>query len=271
MKNAIKFIRFVKVFTLLVVITYLTTGDLHAQENPRWHISLSGGWALPVGSFSGIAPETGIADDEGSGEFNGFDKEGNSYARNGYAIGLRVQYRIKSNWYLTSMFGRSFNTVDSEVMREYLNRYANENWTYNPPIGGYRFQVDHQNYQVMYFLPGVAYTTNMGRWQFSVNPQLGIATMSYPEYSIIFLWIEDAAFQHRGETPSIQTLMWGSSVQLSYQLNKRFSAGLNVAYLSANFPYDISLIARGGALPLEKSDIFTYRQVQLGFQLGYRF
>jgi hypothetical protein len=258
-----------KLFIVCLLLLLVNSLKAQAQQSPRWQVSLSGGWALPVGVYKKIAPEKGAVP---VGGHQGFDKKGNSYAEPGYAAGIAVQYWLRSHWQVTANLGYSINTINSEVMSTYLEEFFNRDFDPGSPDGLYKsYRVDHEDYQVMYFLTGVAYTMNLGRWQFSANPQLGIATMSYPEYKIIFLWADDVIFQHRGETPSIQTLMWGSSVQLSYQLSKSFSAGLDVAYLSANFPYDISLIARGGALPLEKSDVVTYRQVQLGFQLGYRF
>jgi hypothetical protein len=276
MRNINKFTRFVKVFTLLVLITYLTTGDLHAQENPRWHISLSGGWALPVGAYQKIAPEKAVANTDGSDEINGFDKKGNSAAKAGYAFNIGLRYRVQNNWHLTATAGYSLNTVNTEVINNYLNDYANENWFTDPTSTvDYRFDFNQQDYQVLYYLAGVAYGVNHGRWQLSLNPQIGLGSLLYPDYNIVYLWItnNNSALRHEGETPSIQALMWGGSLQTSYQLSTRLSAGIMANYLSADFPYEMGLrlVPGGSSGALDKSDEVTYRQVQLGFQLGYRF
>lgn len=258
-----------KLFIVCLLLLLANSLKAQEQESPRWQVFLSGGWALPVGAYQKIAPEKGAVP---VGGHQGFDKKGNSYAEPGYAAGIAVQYWLRSHWQVTANLGYSINTINSKVMSTYLEEFFNRDFDPGSPDGLYKsYRVDHHNYQVMYFLAGAAYGINLGCWQILINPQLGLANMDYPDYSIVFLWANDIAFQHRGETPSIQTLMWGSSLQASYQLSKRLGAGINLTYLSANFPYDISLIARGGALPLEKSDVVTYRQVQLGFQLGYRF
>ncbi len=76
-----------KAFFSLMVIFCLTTSNLCAQEVSRWHITLSGEWALPVGDYQRIAPEKAVIE---GGDINGFDKEGNSAADFPYEMGLRL-------------------------------------------------------------------------------------------------------------------------------------------------------------------------------------
>jgi long-subunit fatty acid transport protein len=261
-----------KLFIVCLLLLLANSLKAQAQQNPRWQVSLSGGWALPVGVYKKIAPEKGVMGENNN--INGFDKEGNSYADPGYAFNAGIYYQLQDKWHLTATVGRSFNNINAEVMDQFWNEIYNEGFSPdNPPPWGYReYQIDQQPYRVTYFLPGIAYVLNWERWQLSANPQVGVAGMLYPNYSIAFLWSTDSALRHEGETPSIQTLMWGGALQMSYQISNRISTGIMANYLSADFPYEIGLrLVPGGSGVLEKSDIVTYRQVQLGFQLGYRF
>ncbi len=263
----------IKAISMLFSLT-LIVNSLYAQvqDNRRWHIAFTGGLALPVGAFRQTATEDGIAYKGDNSVLNGFDKQGNSYAQNGYAVGMALRYSLHSHWQVTANTGYSFNSVDTRVMREFLDDFANENWTTNPPAGGYRFHVDHQDYQVIYFLPGAAYQFVHQRWQFLINPQLGLASIRYPDYGIVFLWSNDnIAFQHNGNTPSSQALMAGGFVEAGYEFYSRFNIGLRVGYLFSDFYYDISLKSPGEAFPLDKSDVVTYRQIQAGLLIGYSF
>ncbi len=203
-----------KRYSLMICLSLiLVVNSLHVrgQESNSWHTVLTGGWALPVGAFKRIAPEQGVVYEGDNPVIYGFDKKGNSYAENGYALGLAMRYSINNNWHLTSRISYTVNTVNTKVMNDYLDDFYNKDFDpSNPPAWGYKYhRVDHRDYQVMYFLAGMAYGLNVGRWPFSVNPQLGLASINYPDYSIVYLWTAYpySAFRHEGETPSIQALM----------------------------------------------------------------
>ncbi len=238
-----------KILLLTCILFSICTYSIAQQEKiPRWAIAFTYGLAVPIGSFSKVAPEKSIT----TNSF-GFDKEGNSAAINGQFISLDFIYHLSHHWIATLNAHHSINSVNTKPVLDYINNI------YDPDFSS----IHNSDYRVTSLAIGPGYKFYFKKLSFTLTPLIGIAKISPPDYNFEFLTTQ-YSFAVSDLTGSI---MLGVNCNINYQINSKFYIGLKVDFNSANFDYTVpQRIA--GSNPSTKSDKISYRLLKTGLTFG---
>ena len=234
-----------KILLLTCILFSICTFSTAQQEKiPRWAVAVTYGLAVPIGSFSKVAPEKSITPNS-----FGFDKEDNSAAINGQFISLDFIYHLRRHWIATLNAYHSVNSVNTKPILDYINNI------YDPDFSS----IHNSDYRVNSLAIGLGYKIYSKKLNFTLTPLLGVAKISPPDYNFQFLSTQ-YSFAASDLTNS---LMFGVNCNINYQINSKFYIGLKVDFNSANFDYTVpQRIA--GSNPSNESDKVSYRLLKTG-------
>jgi hypothetical protein len=238
------------------------SSSLFAQPTKlKWDVSLSYGFAIPVGGFSKFDPEKSLLTTVSGGQSRtgliGFFKENNSYAKQGQFISLKVTYQFTRHWFASAVAIHSTNAVNTSAFFDYVNSLA------FPPLT----QLTNEDYRVSGWAVGGGYSFRYRRVSFSVAPLVGQAVIASPSY--FFEWFGYPwDWQVIGLTDSP---LLGFNGNISISSRRQAYTSLKIDYTTANFGYRINLKTPGLPAPYVKDDVITYRLLSVGITVGYKF
>jgi hypothetical protein len=253
---------------LIVVFLFCVSSSiiLPAQTPiKKWDVSLAYGFGLPVSNFKKIAPEKSIYYFTTFPDINGFDKDGNSAAKNGTFGSFLINYQVYHSWGVQLRIGYTNNTVRTQPVVNYVNDVMGNMY-------GFIFSVSNNDYTVSYASIGVGYTFHFDKVRFSMYPSLGIGLLASPDYVLLDKTDPERLipFSYEADQKYVESPLFGLAAAILYDLSPRIYAGCEVDYAYSNFDYSLTRKAPGFDR-IYKSDRVTYRIVQLGIRAGFRF
>lgn len=251
-----------KISLIIVLIVSVVPYSIAQKRKRNWDISVSYGFAIPVGGFKKVAPAKDIEavpyGTSGQVYYNvyGVPKDGNSYATNGQFGSLDVRYHIDQHWLATLAIHQSKNAVNTEAFLNYASKVV------VPPITAY----SNNDYNVTAWSAGFGYEFNINQFHITLIPVIGQASISSPDY--IFEWYTYPFFFDVTELNN--SLLLGLHGNINFKFRSRFYASLKADFDSANFDYTVKMHSPGTNF-LFLDDRITYRLLKIGLTFGVRF
>ncbi len=255
-----------KNFIILGMLFLRLSLDIYAQEDiySRFSLSVSGGWAIPVGSFGNkdnsviYTPE-----DVQNPRIIGLDKSKSGLAEPGYFFNLEMKYMLNQSFGLRLRTGYTFNSVWTDGISEFFStKYGDQIF-------------EHDDYKIFHVAPGLGYEKKLGNFDFGIGGFFGLAITNYPYYKSILLFTTTdppIIWSHEGETPTLNALLIGGSLNIDYYISSHFKLGLECAVQNSNFDYSIQTrLIPGGSPNPEINDTLKASLINLGLRIQYNF
>jgi len=260
-----------KQLTILSIFIFSGYTSLFAQDElpkpKRWSFSLSGGAAIPVGSYGkNDAVNAAIyrKDTPIPTFIIGFDKAKSGFAKVGYYYNAELQFKFNSGIALFLRSGQLSNSVQTAVLSNFLT-----------DLNDGEVEVEHVDYNVFYITPGIGYSKQFNHFDVGLSVFTGYANCNYPYYKAILLFTTTNPprfWAHSGERPDLNALIIGSSFNFDYSITSNFRIGLEWIYQRANFKYEMSTETIPGSSPNPMiEDTVKLNLANIGFKIGYRF
>jgi len=262
-----------KKLTILSVLILSGYTSLFAQDElpkpKRWSFSLSGGAAIPVGSYGkndAVNAAIYLPDrpDAPIRYIIGFDKAKSGFAKTGYYYNADVQFKFNSGIFLSLRVGQINNPVQENVLSDFLTELSNG-----------EVKVEHVDYSIFYIMPGIGYAKQFNNFDVGLSVFAGTANCNYPYYKGILLFTTTdppEIWAHDGKRPNLNAFMIGSLLHLDYNITPKFAIGFEVMYQKADFGYEMTIrTIPGGSQNSTIEDIIKLNVVNIGIKIGYRF
>ncbi len=257
-----------KNFIILIVLSLKLSLSLSAQEalTNRLSVSVSGGIAIPVGSFGNkdiINSAIYTPENVQNPWIIGIDKSKSGFAEPGYFLNLEMSYKLNQVIGLRLRSGYTFNGVSTEEITQFLStRYAEQ-----------RFE--HDDYKILHIAPGLGYEKKVGNFSFGIGFFLGLALTNYPYYQSILLYTSTnppGIWAHYGEQPLLTSFLIGGALKFDYTVTSQLSWGIECSLQSADFDYSVrTMIIPGGNPNPEINDVLRTSNLNIGLKLQYNF
>jgi len=231
----------------------------------KWDASIAYGFSVPVSAFKKITPQKSIYYFTPFPDIDGFDKDGNSAAKNGTFGSFIVNYQVFHAWGVQLRLGYTNNSVHTEPITNYINDVMGSRY-------GFIFSVSNRDYSVSYASLGVGYTFYIDKVKFSMYPSLGMGLLAPPDYILLDETDPERLipFSYEVDQNNIKSVLFGFSASILYNLSPQIFAGCEVDYNNSNFDYSLTRKAPGFDR-IYKSDRVTYRVILIGARVGFRF
>ncbi len=242
--------------------------DLYAQEDifSRMSLSVSGGRAIPVGSFGNkniINSAIYTPEDVQNPWVIGINKSKSGFAEPGYFLNLEMKYMLNKSIGLRLRTGYTFNNVWTEDITQFLTtNYGNQKF-------------EHDDYKIFHLAPGLGYEKKVGNFSLGVGVFSGLALTNYPYYQSVLLYTTTdppLIWAHDGDRPNLRGLLLGTSISILYQKSSKINWGFEFGYQSTNFEYAMATRVIPGFSPNpEINDILKTAILNAGLKLQYNF
>jgi hypothetical protein len=232
----------------------------------RFSISVSGGRAIPVGSFgnknivnSAIYTLEGVQNPW----VIGIDKSKSGFAEPGYFVNLEMKYMLSQSFGIRLQTGSTLNSVWTDGITQFLSTN----------YGDQKFE--HVDYRILHAAPGIGYEKKIGNFSLGLGVYSGLALTNYPYYESILLYtttVPPLKWAHDGDRSNLKALLLGASINLNYQKSSKFNWGIVLSYQSANFDYSMTTRVIPGFSPNpEINDVLKTSNLNIGLKLQYIF
>jgi hypothetical protein len=257
-----------KNFITLTVLMLILSLDLLGQDDiyNRFSISVSGGRAIPLGSFGNkdiINSAIYTLEDVQNPWLIGIDKSKSGFAELGYFVNLEMKFMLSQSFGLRLRTGYTFNSVWTEGITQFLtSRYANQ-----------RFE--HDDYKIFHIAPGLGYEKKLGNFNLGMGVYSGLALTNYPYYQSILLYTPanpPRIWAHDGEQQTLKSLLISGALNIDYKVTSKLTWSIECALQSSNFNYSIrTRIIPGGNPNPEMNDRLKTSNLNVGLKLQYNF
>ncbi|MCK6618580.1 MAG: hypothetical protein L6Q51_13140 [Cyclobacteriaceae bacterium] len=253
------------ILSVLILTLYL---DLFGQEDihNRFSISVSGGRAIPVGSFGNkdiFSSAIYTPEDVQNPWVIGIDKSKSGFAEVGYFANLEMKYMLNKPIGLRLRTGYTFNSVWTDGITQFLSTN----------YGDQKFE--HDDYKIFHAAPGIGYEKQIGNFNLGVGLYSGVAITNYPYYESILTYTTTNPHQkwaHDGDRPNLKALLLGASINIDYQSFSKLNWGIELSYQRSNFDYSMTTRVIPGFSPNpEINDILKTSNLNIGLRLQYNF
>jgi hypothetical protein len=257
-----------KNFIILSVLMLTLCRDLLGQDDifNRFSISVSGGRAIPVGSFGNndiISSVIYTPEDVQNPWVIGIDKSKSGFAESGYFFNTEMKYMLNQSFGLRIRSGYTFNSVWTEGITQFLSTN----------FGDQKFE--HEGYKIFHAAPGLGYEKKLGNFNLGIGVYSGLAHTNYPYYESILLYTTTNPPQkwaHDGDRPNLKALLIGTSINIEYQISAKLKLGIEISYQSSNFDYSMTTRVIPGFSPNPQiNDVLKTSNINIGLQLQYGF
>lgn len=257
-----------KNFIILSMLMLTLCLDLLGQDDNynRFSISVSGGRAIPVGSFGNkdiINSAIYTPENVQNPWLIGIDKSKSGFAEPGYFVNLEMKYMLNQSFGLRLRTGYTFNSVWTDGITQFLSTN----------YGDQKFE--HEDYKIFHATPGLGYEKKIGNFNLGVGVYSGLALTNYPYYESILLYTTTNPPQkwaHDGDRPNLKALLLGASINIEYQKSSKLNWGIVLSYQSSNFDYSMTTRVIPGFSPNpEINDILKTSILNVGLKLQYNF
>ncbi|MFN3840893.1 MAG: hypothetical protein ACK4RF_09310 [Cyclobacteriaceae bacterium] len=257
-----------KNFIILSVLMLTLSTDLLGQDDiyNRFSISVSGGRAIPVGSFGNksiINSAIYTPEDVQNPWVIGIDKSKSGFAEPGYFVNLEMKYMLNQSFGLRLRTGYTFNSVWTEGITQFLSTN----------YGDQKFE--HEDYKIFHAAPGLGYEIKMGIFNLGIAIYSGLALTNYPYYESILLYTTTnppIIWAHDGERPTLSAFLIGGALNIDYKVTSQLRWSIECSFQNSNFNYSISTrFIPGGNPNPEINDILKTSILNIGLRLQYTF
>lgn len=249
---------------LSIFVFILFSSFSYAQQSP-WHIQITGGVSVPVGSFSdNDTQEASIfGEDNLSGYkyFIGVSKKTNGFAKTGSFMGIALDYYTRPQFSISLEAGYMSNPVDEKLLSEILTEFV-----------GLPTRFEEDNYTNTFLLLGPQYRfLHDHPFSTTVSTKLGPSWLEFPHYKYLLLYTASSYIGQDIQEDDLVSLMVKLGVSVDYTL-KHFNFILGVDYLSSTYDFTIkNRLIPGGSGTSAYDDKIRYRQLNVKAGIGYRF
>lgn len=242
--------------------------DLLGQDDiyNRFSISVSGGRAIPIGSFGNkdiISSAIYTPEDVQNPLVIGIDKSKSGFAESGYFFNIEMKYMLNQSFGLRLRTGYTFNSVWTEGITQFLSTN----------YGDQKFE--HEDYKIFHAAPGLGYEKKIGIFNLGVGVYSGIAFTNYPYYESILTYTTTnppLKWAHDGDLPNLKALLLGASINIEYQKSSKLNWGIELSYQNSNFDYSMTTrVIPGGSPNPEINDTLKTSILNVGLKLQYNF
>lgn len=257
-----------KNFIILSVLMLTLHLDLLGQDdtNNRFSISVSGGRAIPVGSFGKkdiINSAIYTSEDVQNPWVIGIDKSKSGFAKPGYFVHLEMKYMLNQSFGLRLRTGYTFNSVWTEGITQFLtSRYADQ-------------QFKHDDYKILHIAPGLGYEKQIGNFNVGVGLYSGVAITNYPYYESILLYTATnppRIWAHDGKRPTLKSVLISGAINIDYKVTSKLTWSIECSLQNSNFNYSVrTRIIPGGNPNPEINDMLRTQNLNVGLKLQYNF
>jgi len=257
-----------KNFIILCLLFLSLNLDLYAQEDVygRFSLSVSGGRAIPVGSFGNkdiFNSAIYTPEDVQNPWMIGIDKSKSGFAEPGYFFNLEMKYMLNQSFGLRLRTGYTFNSVWTDGITQFLTEnYADQ-------------QFVHDDYNIFHVAPGLGYEIKIGKFNLGVGLFSGLALTNYPYYESILLYTTTnppRIWAHDGERPTLKSFLISGALNIDYKVTSKLTWSIECSLQSSNFQYLMrTIIIPGGNPNPEINDILKTSNLNIGFKLQYNF
>lgn len=257
-----------KNFIILSMFFLVLSLDLYGQEDiyNRFNISVSGGRAIPVGSFGNkdiINSAIYTPEDIQNPWVIGIDKSKSGFAESGYFFNIEMKYMLNQSFGLRLRTGYTFNSVWTEGITQFLSTN----------YGDQKFE--HEDYKIFHAAPGLGYEKKVGNFNLGVGVFSGLALTNYPYYQSILLYTTTnppIIWAHDGERPTLKAFLIGGALNIDYNATSQLTWGIECFLQSSNFDYSMTTRVIPGFSPNpEINDILKTSNLNIGLKLQYNF
>lgn len=259
-------------------------GQGNNPDSSRISISISSGWAIPLGAFSKSSPEkiVQVYNNDPDPEYisiENYARKGSGAAMKGSFINIHFTYRLNAKWLMLAEAGFTRNAVNDQDASDFLNNFLTSS-AYNS------IRIRAIDYSFLTISSGLNYQLTWKKNGFNLGPMLGLGIMDYPNYEISFKESDFSpltAHKHLGAQPNLVSFLYGGVVEIyhkwnlrqkgTYKLLAKLDVGLRLSYLAADFTYYSTLGSKDTNPRIFKyyKDEVNYRLLNLGFRIGYNF
>lgn len=259
-----------KVVTCLIAFSLsFLTFEVSAQteKTKNFEVSLSSGLSIPIASYGKKDPGRAAIYiiNAPLPSVKGFNKGISGFAKIGVDYNLEVKYKLSSSLKLLLRTGTFSNSVETNGMSEFMTLLLDNRET----------RVEEGAYNYLYITPGIGYYYSLKNFDFGLNLLVGYSRTNYPYYKFVYLFTTvypPIIFAHLGPRPNLNAFTLGSVLSANYNISDHISIGINLAYQSANFKYEVqpSSYPGGGSTNFDYSDILKTRVLNCGLKFGFR-
>ncbi|NEW82322.1 MAG: hypothetical protein GZ094_08160 [Mariniphaga sp.] len=259
-----------KQLSIILFIFSCLSPHLFAQNklNDRFSFSISGGAAIPVGTFgmkdisNAVIYYVPNSNDPSYKYLIGIDKSKSGFAKNGYCYNAQISYRMTNHVFLFLRAGQTKNSVQTSEISAFLTHRSDLQ------------EFEEADYKIGSVTPGVGYTMSLKQWDISLGLFGGLARSKFPSYRSILLYtttVPPITWGHEGETPNLFSFSKGGVLSINRRI-KQISAGIEITYQHSNFKYDITMRTIPGGTPNATAhDKLVVSLLTVGLQLAYSF
>ncbi|MBX2947414.1 MAG: hypothetical protein KF725_16410 [Cyclobacteriaceae bacterium] len=272
------------ILSLMFYMSLAAFGQGNNPDSSRISISISSGWAIPLGSFAKSSPEkiVRVYNNDPYPPYirvENYARESSGAAIKGSFINIHFAYRLNQKWLMLAQAGFTRNAVNAQGASDFLNKFPSSS-----PFNS--FSIRAVDYTVLTISSGLNYQLTWRRNGLNFGPMLGIGIMDYPDYEISFKESDFAPLtirRHLGAQPNLVGLLYGGVAEIyhkwnlrqkgTYKLLARVDVGLRLSYSAADFTYYSTLGNRDTNPRIFESykDEVNYRLLNLGLSIGYKF
>ncbi len=253
---------------ILSVLMLTPCADLLSQDDihNRFSISISGGWAIPVGSFGKKNIFTSAIytpEDVQNPWVIGIDKSKSGFAEPGHFVNLEMKYMPNKYIGLRLRTGYTFNSVRTEGITQFLtSRYGDQKFK-------------HDDYKLLHIAPGLGYEKQIGNFNLGVGLYSGVALTNYPYYESTLLYTATnppRIWAHDGERPTLKSFLISGAINIDYKVTSKLTWSIECSLQNSNFNYSVrTRIIPGGNPNPEINDSLKTLNLNIGLKLKYNF
>jgi hypothetical protein len=224
-----------KIIAIVLHLIVALPISLFSQTEPsvKWSLSLSGGMAVPLSAYGKNDPEGSaiIHPEVQTPRIIGFQKSRSGFAKKGHYYNAELKLSLPNRIHFFLRSGQFVNPVTTAELSRFLTEKS-------------RLQeVEHVDYEIFYFTPGIGYTKLFKNWVIGVGIFTGFAQSGYPYYKSILLYTTTdppLIWGHDGERPRLNGLTYGGLLQIDYNITSHWTIGIESTFQKADFDYSMT-------------------------------
>jgi hypothetical protein len=248
---------------------FISTSVLGQENSKKFSISISAGFAVPIGAFaSNDAEESAIKkydlNNENVYHIQGFSKKENGFATTGQFFSIDLQYNLDKSWFVKAKTEKLSCPVDGESIATYYTQFfPTDIW------------VENEDFNLSMLGAGFGYKYNFSKFNLTGALIGGYGKCNYPSYAINIAFSDPehiAQITQEGETPDLSSFIFGLDLSLNYNPVSWLMLGLECDCLNGNFDYTMqNRFIPGGNTGVEYEDTLSVRLLNLGLKVGFLF